>query len=100
MARTLLPIHPGEILREEFMVPLQLSSNAVARAIEVTPSRVNDIVLGRRGVTADTALRLARLFNTTERFWMNLQATYDLQCAQDAGGKAIASIKPIIGIAA
>lgn len=100
MAKKPPPVHPGEILREEFMAPLGLSSNAVARAIEVAPSRVNDIVLERRGVTADTALRLARLFNTSERFWMNLQAAYDLQCAQDASGKAIANIKPVIGIAA
>src|SRR3546814_9727878 len=77
MTKKLPPIHPGEVLREEFMVPLELSSNAVARAIDVTPSRVNDIVRERRGITADTALRFARLFNTSHRFWMNLQANYD-----------------------
>src|SRR3546814_19360174 len=87
MTKKLPPIHPGEVLREEFMVPLELSSNAVARAIDVTPSRVNDIVRERRGITADTALRFARLFNTSHRFWMNLQANYDLQCAEDAEGK-------------
>lgn len=100
ISKKLPPIHPGEVLREEFMVPLELSSNAVARAIDVTPSRVNDIVRERRGITADTALRFARLFNTSHRFWMNLQANYDLQCAEDAAGKTIASIKPVAGIAA
>jgi antitoxin HigA-1 len=100
MAKKLPPIHPGEILRAEFMEPLSLSSNAVARAIEVTPSRVNDIVRGRRGITADSALRFARLFSTSERFWMNLQANYDLQCADDAGGKQISRIRPIIDVAA
>lgn len=100
MAKKLLPIHPGEILRAEFMEPLALSSNAVARAIDVTPSRVNDIVRERRGITADTALRFARLFNTSERFWMNLQANYDLQSAEDAGGREIARIQPIIDAAA
>ena len=82
------------------MIPLGLSSNAVARAIDVTPSRVNDIVRERRGITADTALRFARLFNTLHRFWMNLQANYDLQCAEDAAGKAIATIRPAPGLAA
>lgn len=100
MTRKLPPIHPGEVLREEFMVPLALSSNAVARAIDVAPSRVNDIVRERRGITADTALRFARLFNTSHHFWMNLQANYDLQCAEDAAGKTIAAIKPVLGIAA
>lgn len=100
MTRKLPPIHPGEILREEFMVPLGLSSNAVARAICVTPSRVNDIVRERRGITADTALRLARLFDTSHQFWMNLQANYDLQCAKDNAGKDIATIKPLARAAA
>lgn len=100
MVKKLAPVHPGEVLREEFMLPLQLSSNALARAIGVTPSRVNDIVRERRGITADTALRFARLFNTSHRFWMNLQANYDLQCAEDAAGESIASIKQLPGIAA
>lgn len=82
------------------MIPLGLSSNAVARAIDVTPSRVNDIVRERRGITADTALRFARLFNTSHRFWMNLQENYDLQCAEDAAGKKIATIRPAPGLAA
>ncbi|MBS3960127.1 MAG: HigA family addiction module antidote protein [Xanthomonadaceae bacterium] len=95
MPRTLPPIHPGAVLREEFMLPLGLSSNALARAIGVTPSRVNDIVRERRGISADTALRLARLFGTSHRFWMNLQANHDLQCAEDAAGPVIASIRPL-----
>lgn len=72
-AKQLAPIHPGEILREEFMLPMELSSNAVARAIGVTPARVNDIVNERRGITADTALRMGRYFGTTADVWINLQ---------------------------
>jgi addiction module HigA family antidote len=94
MSRKLKPIHPGEQLREEFMVPLGLSSNALARALGVTPARINEIVRERRGITADTALRLSRFFNTSHQFWMNLQARYDLQCAEDAAGRSIARIKP------
>ncbi len=74
MAKKLKPIHPGEQLREEFMLPLGLSSNALARAIGVTPARINEIVRGRRGISADTALRLARFFGTSHQFWMNFQA--------------------------
>jgi addiction module HigA family antidote len=99
MTRKLKPIHPGEILREEFMVPLGLSSNALARAIGVTPARVNDIARGQRGITADTALRLARYFNTSHQFWMNLQDHYDVQIAASAAGKAITHIKPLTGAA-
>lgn len=95
MTRKLKPIHPGEQLREEFMAPLGLSSNALARALNVTPTRVNEIVRERRGISADTALRLARFFNTTHHFWLNLQINYDVQCAQDAAGKAISRIRPL-----
>lgn len=95
MAKKLPPIHPGEQLREEFMSPLGLSSNALARAIGVTPARINEIVRERRGITADTALRLARYFNTSHQFWMNLQAGYDIQCAESALGKTLEKIKPI-----
>ncbi|MDZ4076953.1 MULTISPECIES: HigA family addiction module antitoxin [Hydrocarboniphaga] len=95
MAKKLAPIHPGEQLSEEFMLPLGLSSNALARAIGVTPARVNEIVRRRRGITADTALRLARYFNTSVQFWMNLQAQYDIQCAEDEIGKSLQKIKPI-----
>lgn len=94
MAKKLKPIHPGEQLREEFMLPLGLSSNALARALGVTPARINEIVRGRRGISADTALRLARFFGTSHQFWLNLQANYDVQCAEDAAGATIAKIKP------
>lgn len=92
MTRRLDPIHPGEILREEFMRPLGLSSNALARAIGVTPARINEIVRERRGITADTALRLARYFGTEAQSWMNLQQRYDLECARDALGSSLAKI--------
>jgi addiction module HigA family antidote len=95
MARKLKPIHPGEILREEFMIPLRFSSNALARAIGVTPARVNDIVRERRGITADMALRLARYFGTSHEFWMNLQVHHDVQVALQTAGKIIAHVKPM-----
>ncbi|SRR6266403_3459567 len=94
MAKKLKPIHPGAQLREEFMVPLGLSSNALARELGVTPARINEIVRGRRGISADTALRLARFFGTSHQFWLNLQTNYDVQCAEDAAGAVIAKIKP------
>lgn len=78
----LSPIHPGEILLEEFLKPLHLSQSALARALGVPPRRVNEIVLGKRSVTADTALRLSRFFGTTAKFWLNLQADYDLRVAR------------------
>ncbi len=94
MAKKLKPIHPGEQLREEFMVPLGLSSNALARAIDVTPARINEIVRERRGITADTALRLARYFGISHEFWLNLQAKYDVQITEDMVGREIAKIRP------
>ena len=94
MNKKLPPIHPGEQLREEFMIPLGLSSNALARALNVTPARINEIVRERRGITADTALRLARFFNNSHQFWLNLQSNYDVKCAEDAAGRAIARIQP------
>ena len=94
MGRKLPPIHPGEILREEFMKPLGLSSNGLARALDVTPARINEIVRERRGISADTALRLARFFGTDVQSWMNLQTHYDIQCAEDAAGRAIQKITP------
>ena len=90
MTRKTLPnIHPGEILLEEFLKPLDLSQNALARAIGVPPRRINEIVLGKRGITADTAVRLARAFGTSERFWLGLQADYDLEQAQSKLGSAL-----------
>ncbi len=94
MAKKLPSIHPGEILREEFMRPLGLSSNALARALDVTPARINEIVREKRGISADTALRLARFFRTDAQSWMNLQTHYDIQCAEDAAGRAIQKIAP------
>jgi antitoxin HigA-1 len=94
MAKKLKPIHPGEHLREDFMKPMGLSSNALARALEVTPARINEIVRERRGISADTALRLARFFGTDAQSWLNLQNHYDIQCVEDAAGRAIQRIKP------
>ena len=80
------PIHPGEILEEEFLKPLRLSQYRIAKDISVPPRRINEIVHGLRGISADTALRLARYFGTTEEFWMNLQARYDLEVERDRLG--------------
>lgn len=80
------PIHPGEILHEEFLGPLGLSQYRLAKETGVPPRRINEIVRGERAVTADTALRLARYFGTSERFWLNLQARYDLEVAKDRLG--------------
>lgn len=80
------PIHPGEILAEEFLGPLEVTQYRLAKDIAVPPRRVNEIVHGMRGITADTALRLARYFGTTERFWLNLQARYDLETEKDRLG--------------
>ncbi len=77
-------VHPGEVLLEEFLLPMALSQNAVARAIGVPPRRINEIVLGKRAITADTALRLAKAFGTSETFWLGLQADYDLEEARKA----------------
>lgn len=76
-------IHPGEVLREEFLAPMGLSQNALARAIGVPPRRINEIVLGKRAISADTAIRLARYFGTSEKFWMGLQVDYDLEQARE-----------------
>lgn len=84
------PVHPGEILREDYLLPLGMSANALAKALSVPAPRINDIVRERRGVSADTALRLARYFDSTAQFWLNLQATYDLRVAEIASGKQIA----------
>lgn len=84
------PVHPGEVLREDYMEPLGLSSNGLARELGVTAARVNEIVRERRGVTADTALRLARYFGTDPLSWLNLQSAYDLRVAELEAGDAIA----------
>jgi addiction module HigA family antidote len=80
--KRLPPIHPGEILRDDFLKAMRISVYCLAQAIKVPRSRMNDIVLGRRGITADTALRLARYFGTTPDFWINLQSRYDLEVAE------------------
>lgn len=80
--RRLPPVHPGEVLRDEFLTPMTLSVYRLARVIKVPRPRLNDIVLGRRGVTVDTALRLGRYFGTTPEFWINLQTRYDLDLAE------------------
>jgi addiction module HigA family antidote len=91
--KTLANIHPGEILLEEFLVPLGISQNALGRAMGVAPRRINEIVLGKRGISADTAVRLAVALGTSERFWLGLQADYDLEEAHRAIGKAIGRIE-------
>ncbi len=85
----LAPIHPGEVLLEEFLKPLGLSQNRLALSIGVPPRRINEIVLGKRRVTAETALRLARYFSTTPQFWLGLQADYDLDVTSDALGDRV-----------
>src|ERR1039458_5640274 len=83
------PIHPGEILREEYLVPLNMSAHALAMELRAPASRINDIVRERRAVTPDTALRLARCFGTTAQFWLNLQSSFDLKRAESETGKRI-----------
>ena len=83
MTKLMTPVHPGEILKEEFMRPLGLSANGLARAVRVPPNRISAIVSGDRGLTADTALRLSKAFGTTAEFWLNLQKQYELDCARD-----------------
>lgn len=90
MVRTLDPIHPGEVLLEEFLKPMGVSINRLARDISVPPGRVSEIVNGKRGITADTALRLARFFGTSPDVWMGLQSEFDLRTAQRAVGNEIA----------
>ena len=92
---TITPIHPGEILMEEFLEPLAVSQNRLAVAIGVPPRRINEIVHGKRRITADTALRLAHYFGTTDRFWLNLQIRYDLEVEKDHLGNSLDRIEPL-----
>ena len=92
--RRLPNIHPGEVLREEFMQPLGLSSYRLAKELHVTQPRVNDLVLEKRGVTADMALRLGTYFGTGPEFWMNLQQTFELEVAQRTAGTSVRKIRP------
>ncbi len=87
--KRLHPIHPGEVLLEEFLKPMKLSQNRVALQMGVHPRRINEIVLGKRRITAETALRLARYFGTTPQFWLGLQADYDLDMASDELGERL-----------
>lgn len=88
-------IHPGEILLEEFLKPMQISQNGLARAIGVPPRRINEIVLGRRAITADTALRLAQAFGNSVQFWMGLQDEFAVREAKEAIAHKLASIQPL-----
>ena len=97
-AETLPPIHPGEILREDFMKPLGLSMNRLALGLRVPVTRIAEIVHERRGITPDTALRLGRHFNTSARFWLNVQAAYDLEVARDEHEREIErQVQPLAG---
>ena len=89
------PVHPGEILLEEFLQPLGVSQYQLAKAIDVPARRINEIVHGQRRITADTALRLSRYFSTSERFWVNLQARYDLETEKDRLGTELDGIRPL-----
>lgn len=89
MPKTLTPIHPGEIIREEVLVPLKMSVNQLAKHLAIDTARLNEIVRGRRGVTADTALRLARYLGTSAEFWLKLQLHYDLRIARQAKASVI-----------
>jgi addiction module HigA family antidote len=95
MMDKLAPVHPGGVLLEEFIDPMGLSQNRVAVAIGVPPRRVNEIVHGKRRVTADTALRLARYFGTSDEFWLNLQSRFDLEVERDHLGASLDSIRPL-----
>jgi antitoxin HigA-1 len=93
----LRPIHPGEILREDFMRPLRISMNRLALDLRVPVTRIGEIVHERRGITPDTALRLGRYFNTSARFWMNAQSSYDLEVAQDELRRTIErDVRPLV----
>ena len=95
MKNRMRPIHPGEILREEYMAPLGISANGLARALGVTPARINEIARQKRGITGDTALRLARYFGTDAQSWLNLQIAYDLRIVELVSGDAIErQVKP------
>ncbi len=90
MRRKMAPIHPGEILLEEFLKPMGISQYRLAKETSMPPRRVNEIVQGKRSITANTGLRLARYFGTTDRFWLNLQARYDLETEKDRLGARLA----------
>jgi antitoxin HigA-1 len=90
------PLHPGEILLEEFLAPLKISQYRLAQAIGVPPRRINEIVHGKRAISPDTALRLSRALGTSDRFWMNLQTRYDLEVQLEAHGAELDRINPLV----
>jgi len=94
------PIHPGEIIKEEYLEPLNMSANALAIALRVPAPRINDVIRQKRGVSIDTALRLARYFNTTPQFWMNLQVSYDLKMAKQNVARIENEIIPLQAVTA
>jgi len=95
MKNRMRPIHPGEILREEYLEPMQMSANCLAQILGVPANRISELVGERRNITADTALRLARALDTTPEFWMNLQQTYELRTAEKVLGPSLRAIKPV-----
>ena len=95
MNATIAPIHPGEVLLEELLGPLEVTQHHLAVAIGVPPRRINEIVHGKRSITADTALRLSRYFGTSDRFWINLQTRYDLENRKDVIGADLDQIHPL-----
>ena len=95
MTSTMAPIHPGELLMADFLEPLGVTQHRLAVAIGVPPRRINEIVHGKRRISADTALRLARYFGTTDRFWLNLQVRFDLEVEKDHLGNALDGIQPL-----
>lgn len=90
------PIHPGEVLMQEYLEPLEITQHRLAVAIDVPPRRINEIVHGKRRISTDTALRLARYFGTTERFWLNLQDRYDLEIAREQLAPTLQKIQPLV----
>src|SRR6266700_6751584 len=94
--KRLAPVHPGEVLREDFLTPLELTQYRLAKGLSVPPRRINEIVHGKRAITADTALRLARFFGTSERFWLNLQTAYDLEVERDRLGSLLDEIEVLV----
>jgi antitoxin HigA-1 len=90
------PIHPGEVLMQEYLEPLDVTQHRLAVAISVPPRRINEIVHGKRRISTDTALRLARYFGTTERFWLNLQDRYDLEVERDRLALTLSAIEPLV----
>jgi len=95
MKKTMAPIHPGEVLLEEFLKPLGVTQHRLAVSIGVPPRRINEIVHGKRGISADTALRLARFFGTSDRLWLNLQSRFDLEVERDQLGDVLDAITPL-----